>query len=217
MDCDDELELTTGEDCKLKQYERNKYFYGKLMTVSDFKIEQNYFNQKRHLINRHVLGSGIVCGLEPSMVEKTEEKCFCGPEGEMKIVDKWIAQVSAGVALDCMGREIVVCKSGKYFVSEEEIPETPEKRFPEFFGLYIKRKDRLKSPVSSPANKSSCDEICCYSHIEEEFELVFGELSRPVKILFDRTTYAPDDVVTVHLVEPAGSGENETNSRTVTL
>ena len=43
--------------------ERNNYFYGKLLTVRDFEMEQHYFNIKRRLINRILHGAGVVCGL----------------------------------------------------------------------------------------------------------------------------------------------------------
>ena len=50
--------------CSTPQFERNCYFYGKQFTVRDLTQEQSYFNDKRYLINRMVLGWGVVCGLE---------------------------------------------------------------------------------------------------------------------------------------------------------
>lgn len=72
------------------QFERNRYFYGKLMTVRDFEAEQKYFNDKRRLANRLLHGPGIVCGLDVVSVD-----------------DRTIS-VEAGIALDYGGREIVV-------------------------------------------------------------------------------------------------------------
>jgi hypothetical protein len=71
--------------------ERNHYFPGKLLTARDFESEQQYFNQKRWLINRHVLGWGVVCGLDVRW----------DPECCRLIVD-------GGLALDCCGHEILV-------------------------------------------------------------------------------------------------------------
>lgn len=71
-------------------FERNKYFYGKLLTVRDFDIEQRYFNDKRRLLNRLSMGPGILAGLN----------CL--------IVDDKTILVEPGVALDYLGREIVV-------------------------------------------------------------------------------------------------------------
>lgn len=69
---------------------RNKYFYGKLLDVFHLDLEQAYGNRKRWLVNRLVLGSGVVCGLE-----------VAGTAAGM-------VQVAPGVALDRHGREIVV-------------------------------------------------------------------------------------------------------------
>lgn len=75
---------------KVIPFERNRYFYGKLLTVRDFEVEQRYFNDKRRLINRLLLGPGILAGLNVLSVD-----------------DKTIL-VEPGVAVDDLGREIVV-------------------------------------------------------------------------------------------------------------
>jgi len=71
-------------------FERNRYFYGKLLSVEDFETEQKYFNDKRRTINRFLFGSGVVCGL-----------------GVVEVDDESIS-VERGLALDFAGREIVV-------------------------------------------------------------------------------------------------------------
>ena len=75
---------------KILPYERNRYFYGKLLTVRDFEIEQRYFNDKRRMLNRLLVGPGLLAGLNVLSVD-----------------DKTIL-VEPGVALDYLGREIVV-------------------------------------------------------------------------------------------------------------
>ena len=70
--------------------ERNRYFYGKLLTVRDFELEQTYLNNKRRLINKAVLGAGVVCGLGVTQA------------------DDYTLIVESGMALDYLGREIVV-------------------------------------------------------------------------------------------------------------
>lgn len=75
---------------KMIPFERNRYFYGKLMTVRDFEIEQRYFNDKRRLFNRLLIGPGILGGLNVILVD-----------------DKTIL-VEPGVAIDHYGRELVV-------------------------------------------------------------------------------------------------------------
>ena len=81
-------------DCQLNRFERNKYFYGKLLSVRDFETEQFYMNGKRHLLNRLIHGSGVVCGLR---VEKVEN-------------DNQAVRITPGVALDSWGREILVAR-----------------------------------------------------------------------------------------------------------
>lgn len=70
---------------------RNHYFYGKLLDVLHFEMEQTYFNRKRWLLNRLGLGSGVLCGLEVTVA------------GDGQSV--W---VQPGVAIDPLGREIIV-------------------------------------------------------------------------------------------------------------
>lgn len=70
--------------------ERNRYFYGKLLTVRDFEVEQKYFNDKRRILNMAVTGTGVVCGLNVTQSDETT------------------LIVESGFALDYMGREIIV-------------------------------------------------------------------------------------------------------------
>ena len=68
---------------------RPRYFSGRLLTVDDFNQEQTYVIEKFKRHNRSLHGFGVVSGLHV----KTET-------GQIKI--------SAGMALDCEGNEIVV-------------------------------------------------------------------------------------------------------------
>lgn len=77
--------------CSIPYFERNNYFHGKMLSARDLRKEQEYFNEKRRLINRMILGWGIVCGLEVCL------------EGDCLVV-------KPGLALDCCGRELLVCE-----------------------------------------------------------------------------------------------------------
>jgi len=72
---------------------RNRYYYGKLLDVFHFDMEQKYFNEKRWLLNRLVSGYGVICGLNVSL----------GSDGQSVVV-------SPGVAIDKCGKEIIVCQ-----------------------------------------------------------------------------------------------------------
>ncbi|CAG0963553.1 MAG: hypothetical protein OIN86_10615 [Candidatus Methanoperedens sp.] len=88
-------------------FERNNYYYGKLMTARDFIDEQCYYNEKRWLINRMVSGWGVVCGLDVTWNKETEK-----------------VRISQGMAIDCYGREIIVLEPKE----EKLIPEEDECR-----------------------------------------------------------------------------------------
>lgn len=75
----------------LRSPERNNYFTGQMLAVRNFELETGYMNGKRHLLNRLVSGYGVVCGLDVRP----------GPDERHVIV-------TAGVALDRWGREIIV-------------------------------------------------------------------------------------------------------------
>lgn len=78
---------------QIKSFERNRYFYGKLLDAYHFELETNYHNAKRWLINRLVLGYGVICGLDVT----------CGPTQDTIVV-------SPGVAFDKWGREVIIPK-----------------------------------------------------------------------------------------------------------
>ena len=78
------------KNTKLYPFERNRYYSGKMLTSSDFQAEQTYFNNKRRFINNLMYGSGVVCG--------------CG----VFSLDDLSVLVESGVAIDGMGREIVI-------------------------------------------------------------------------------------------------------------
>ncbi|EFM11318.1 hypothetical protein PaecuDRAFT_1764 [Paenibacillus curdlanolyticus YK9] len=80
----------TNSQLQLQQFERNHYFYGKLLTVRDFQLEQSYMNEKRNLLNRFVHGTGVIGGLHLAPIDGTG------------------IRLTPGTALDANGREIVV-------------------------------------------------------------------------------------------------------------
>lgn len=83
------MDLSTRGLGTLSSPQRNHYFYGKLMDVPHFEMEQWYGNKKRWLLNRLGLGYGVLCGLGLTI---NENKVCIAP----------------GVAIDRYGREIIV-------------------------------------------------------------------------------------------------------------
>ncbi|MDR0222449.1 MAG: hypothetical protein LBI38_02795 [Oscillospiraceae bacterium] len=84
----------------MNSFERNRYFYGKLLTAADFETEQRYFNGKRGLINRFLFGGGVVSGMEVTAAD------------DSRIV------VEAGFALDYEGNELIIPQSSVKKLSE---------------------------------------------------------------------------------------------------
>lgn len=86
------------------KFKRLRFFHGMLLTETDFQEEQTYYRDKLKLHNR-LHGDGVVWGL-----------CLKEPA---ECPDNFCPQViiEPGVALDCAGNEIVVCRD--YMVSLE--------------------------------------------------------------------------------------------------
>ena len=78
------------KNTKYFPFERNNYFYGKLLSVDDFRLEQKYGNDKRRMLNRFLYGTGVVTGMN------------------VVGVDDSTVLVESGLALDYYGREIVI-------------------------------------------------------------------------------------------------------------
>ena len=77
----------------MTEFERTRFFAGKLLTADDLEREQNYQNGKRWLLNRMLHGPGVVSGLEVT------------PRGSSGV------RVAPGLALDGHGREILLCRA----------------------------------------------------------------------------------------------------------
>ena len=152
----------TTEDvkCELHQFERNRYFYGKLMTVRDFETEQRYGRGHRYLHNQSLHGWGVVCGLT------VEPKG--GQGNETKIV------VHPGAALDCCGHEIVLAKDQEIDLNNFQMAIGTVEATGKTIYLCIKYDECTREPVPALANVSTCEEVCDYNRIQEHiaFEIL---------------------------------------------
>ncbi len=150
-------------DCNFTKFEKNKYFYGKLMTVRDFETEQQYFDGKRYLINRLLHGTGIVCGFKDVRFIKNKDEIFK------------ISFEDGGMALDYCGHEIVVPPGTmeKEIVDETGIPVSSNS-VPNRFYLYLRYKTFYGNYLPVASNSSSCEEKCCPGRIIEDFEAVLS-------------------------------------------
>lgn len=126
----------------LRYLKRNRFFSGKLLTPEDLGLEQEYFREKSKLHNRYLHGFGIVSGLDVSGK---------GPE----II------ISQGLAIDCLGNEIIVPEPMKQAVPGSDSVTT--------LFLTISYIEVETDPVPAPHN---CAEIE-NSRIEERASAVF--------------------------------------------
>lgn len=128
--------------------ERNRYFYGKLLTVRDFELEQTYMNNKRRLINKAVLGAGVVCGLGVTQA------------------DDYTLIVESGLALDYLGREIVVenpiVRKMQMLDGYEKLAGAPQ------CYLCIKYDEKATEPIGSVASENQESQ---FNKTEEGYKL----------------------------------------------
>ena len=86
---------STCTPCTLSTPLRNNYFFGKMMDVGDFQVEQQYLVEKFRRHHARLHGSGVVCGLEVLQ----HPNAACQPRHVI---------VKPGMAIDCCGNEILV-------------------------------------------------------------------------------------------------------------
>lgn len=137
-------------------FERNRYFYGKLLTVRDFMSEQTYVSDKRRLANRLLFGSGVVAGLQVVAVD-----------------DKSIS-VETGLAFDQLGREIVV--PSPLTLKLSNIDGFSHNEYAKNVYLCIAYDEKGKEPVHTAAGATGRDEeITEYNRILESYRLFIRE------------------------------------------
>lgn len=142
--------------CKIPAFERNNFFYGKLMTVRDFCDEQRYFNEKRWLLNRMISGWGVVCGLDVTV--DTES----GATNRLS--------VSPGLALDCCGREILVCE--KQYLGLEALQPAPGTQMaPEKIYICLEYHECKTEALNLPPTACDADERGEFNRVRDSFKL----------------------------------------------
>lgn len=152
------------KELALRQFERNKYFYGKMMTVRDFELEQDYFNGKRHLLNRLTHGKGLLYGFSDLEVIQNSD--------EVRI---WFKD--GGVALDSLGREIVVpVDTKKKILTTDRVP-IKKSAFKESTNLYLRYSPAVSDLVRAASSPLSCEEVTYPNRVLEDFEVIASSVS----------------------------------------
>lgn len=149
-------------NCNIQQFQRNRYFYGKLLSVRDFETEQSYMNEKRHLLNRLVHGAGLICGL--GAVTTGEDG------GKITVTFE-----ESGVAVDNCGREIIVSAGSEkevFIINPDLSLANLTTAAAGTFYLYLVHYPRDFELVNSVVNTSGCEETCCPSRVLEDFQVI---------------------------------------------
>lgn len=162
------------------KFKRLNYFHGMLLTEDDFLTEQAYFRDKLRLHNR-LHGSGIVWGLGLTEPEESAENA-----------DQIV--IEPGVALDCLGNEIVVCDAytfdlktqlkkvlarGKLFSGVECPPDTHVETVRTF--VCLKYSECKSEPEQQYTSACADDELLPqFARVREGFRVeVLGEKELP--------------------------------------
>ncbi|MDF2959259.1 MAG: hypothetical protein K0S39_994 [Paenibacillus sp.] len=160
-------------------FERNRYFYGKLLTVRDFESEQKYFNDKRRMMNRLLHGAGVITGLQVIAVD-----------------DKSVS-VEMGAAIDALGREIII--SSPVTLKLSMMDGFTNNEYAKNVYLCVAYDEKGKEPVHSVANAAvRSDEISEYNRVLESYRLFIREeapdpASFPTESVMEQTSVLYQD------------------------
>jgi hypothetical protein len=143
---------TDGTAEGLSQFEKNRFFKGKLMTPRDMEAEQAYHAERLHAVNRFVSGSGIVRGLDVRSVTETDEGLD--------------VTVGPGFAIDGKGRPIVVEQ-----VTTKSLPLPAD----EEAHVFIQFHEVAMETVPVPDTEGALEEEAAPNRTVEVFELTCHE------------------------------------------
>ena len=94
--------------------ERVHFFDGMILTADDLEAERRYHLTRSQIINRAVFGCGIACGLEVEKhPAKDQASCF--------------VCIRPGVAFDCCGDPLELCRAVKLDLDPDPCKEPPER------------------------------------------------------------------------------------------
>lgn len=152
-----------ADESGMSLFERNRYFNGKLMTARDMQVEQEYHRARLHTVSQHVLGTGLVCGLNVETVTERDGRLY--------------ACIEPGLGLDRSGRSVLIDKKQEVVVKNAEATKDDKPTCPESDEIYLfliyDECDVDAVPV--PDSRNACEERCCYNRVIEEFEVVYTQ------------------------------------------
>ena len=154
-------------------FERNRYYSGKMLTSADFAAEQEYGNDKRRFLNNLMFGSGIVCGCN------------------VYSLDDLSVFIESGLAIDRMGREIVIDTSVvKKLSAISGFEEIDSNRLT----LCLGYKEKQVHPVYSVSRAGSESEYE-YNRIQEGYELFLKDTEETKNFFEMESEFLTRDVI----------------------
>lgn len=161
----------------LPDLRRLRYFHGQMLSADDLRREQDYFREKLRLRNRCEHGYGVVCGL---LVEPVEPDYPCDPQVDSyggSDADRYGGQprvcVTAGMAVDCAGSEIVLARPCGIDLWRS-LPPEERRRFSDGDCLYlsIAYRERSVEPTRAVYTDACGDtDDCSYGWTKETFRI----------------------------------------------
>lgn len=156
-------------------FERNRYYYGKHLTVNDFVLEQEYMNNKRRFINRYVHGTGVICGLN------------------VVAIDEKTISVEAGAAIDFAGREIVI--DSPVIKSLSSIDGFNDEYNADSLYLCLNYSENESQPVYSITGVSSSNQGLECNSYTEKYSLCLTSRKPDMEINTPKSFYISDKVI----------------------
>jgi hypothetical protein len=145
-------ERADEDEGELRQFEKNRFFQGKLITARDMEAEQAYHARRLHAMNRFATGRGILRGLEVSAVD----------EGDTELE----VTLEPGMAVDGYGRPIVVEHTTTQTLP---IPSGDE------LYLFLRFEESDLESVRVPEIRGATNEEYMANRTVESFELTYQE------------------------------------------
>ncbi len=137
-------------------FTRNNYYFGKLLSVADFELEQSYIINKINLSNKLLLKTGIVSGLKVKSLDTMQQKIVVEP----------------GVCVDSEGRIMIV--HDEIIQNLSDIKGYDIDRESDQIFLSLKYKEF--SQGEAYALDDSSNNIETFNHIIESYELVLIDI-----------------------------------------
>lgn len=143
-----------SHDHELDNYERNRWFRGKMVTARDLNAEWEYHADRLNTLTRFSVGDGVVCGLETA-VSRSDPTTLS-------------VEVSPGLGIDSVGRHLVVRRKA---TRDIDVSRTEGR-----VSLYLTYRECGKESVPTLDGGNACDDDRCeYNRILETFDVTVGD------------------------------------------